>query len=133
MDGDATTPDGQGIQPVALVLAPFQGHVVGAGPDHGAGHEQRQQIGDQVRIDAATPAQPHGQQQTQQHGRGDEQPIPAQREWPQLENQGARRDEHAQQGRVWGNQQGHGRGEWRNGQRGGTNQMVPSAACTFST
>jgi hypothetical protein len=61
LTGDAAAPDGQGIEPVELVLAPLKGHVVQPGADHSGQDQDRQQIGNQCRVDAALFAEPGGQ------------------------------------------------------------------------
>ena len=109
MDGNAPVPDGQGFGPMAGVLAPLQQHVVGAGPQHSPEHQHRQQVGNQVGVDAPAFAQLGGQAQAAQHGDGNEQAIPAQGKGAQLENQGPR------------------------GGKGQGKDQKPSAACTFST
>jgi len=65
MNRDAPAPDGQGIEPVELVLAPFEQHVVEACANHSGQHQHRQQIGDQGRFNAALFAQPGGEHQAQ--------------------------------------------------------------------
>ena len=42
MDGDPAMPDREGFWPIARVLAPFQGHVIGPGPNHGPEYQDRQ-------------------------------------------------------------------------------------------
>jgi hypothetical protein len=96
MDGNPTAPDGQGIQPVELVLPPLEGHVVETSTDDRGQNQDRQEIGDQSGIDAALFAKARRQQQPEQHGNGNQQAVPAQRKGPQLKQQGPRRCEQSE-------------------------------------
>ena len=112
MDGDATTPNGKRLQPIELVLAPLEQHVISAGSHHRRQHQDRQQVSDEGRIDAPALAQLAGEHQPQQHGQGNEQAIPTQGKGPQLKQQGP--------------------GGCKDGQGQGSGHQTPSKACTFS-
>ena len=61
MDGDPSMPDSQGFWPIARVLAPFEGHVIGSGPNHGSEDQDGQQVGNERWGDAPRLAQSGGQ------------------------------------------------------------------------